>query len=52
MKKNKNKQEVLIIRITEEEKRMVKELRENESINISAFVRNAIRNYHKESNHG
>ena len=45
----KKKQEILIVRITKAEKKMIEELKRNESINMSAFVRNAIRNHYEKN---
>jgi len=47
--KKKNKQEVIIVRVTKIEKQMVKELKEKDSINISALIRNFIRDYYEKN---
>jgi len=47
----KKKQEILIVRITKAEKKIIDELRETESINVSALVRKLIReHYEKKQN--
>lgn len=44
------KQSVIIIRLTDAEKLMVKKLREEKSINLSSLVRNFIRDYYEKNN--
>jgi len=44
----KNKQDIIIVRVTEVEKAMVKELKEVDSINISALIRSLIRDYYEK----
>lgn len=43
----KNKDKVIIIRVTEEENKIVKELRQIHSVNISNLVRGFLRNYYE-----
>ena len=45
----KKKQEIVIIRVTKVEKAMIQELKETNSINISALIRNFIKNYYEEN---
>ena len=46
--KNKKKQDIIIIRVTDLESKMAKELREDYSINISSLLRKSIHeNYNK-----
>lgn len=44
-----NKDKVIIIRVTEEENAIVKELRKKYSVNISNLVREFLRNYYEKT---
>jgi len=43
-----NRRETILIRVSKEEKEMVKELQKEYAINISALLRNHIRNYYEK----
>jgi hypothetical protein len=45
----KKKQEIIVIRITEIEKEMIRELRQKKSINVSSLVRNLIQEYYEKN---
>lgn len=44
-----NRQNVIIVRVNDEEKKMVKELKEKKAINMSALIRNFIRDYYEKN---
>jgi len=44
----KKKQEILIARITKAEKAMIDELKETESINVSALIRHLIKEHYEK----
>ena len=48
MNKKRTKGKNIIIRVTENEEAMIKSLREKHSVNISALIRNLIREYYEE----
>jgi len=42
------KENIMIIRVTEEEKKIAQKLRKEHAINISSLLRNHLRTYYKE----
>lgn len=48
----KKRDKVIIIRVTEEEENIVKELRKKHSVNISNLVREFLRNYYEKKETG
>lgn len=51
-KDNKNSELGLYLKITEEEDAMVKKMKKNYCINMSQFIRNAIRDFYKKLENG
>lgn len=48
MRKDQQKSRGIFIRVTNQEDRMIKELRKNHSTNVSQLVRNSIRDFYNK----